>query len=326
MNRLLIGSKDKTDLILQLMRDDLADGFLLIDPTGELAEAAVNTIPKSLIQRTFYFDVTDANHAAGFNVLNNVPDDKRHTTISTFKTVLNILYSEGANTLTRLRANHLLTTALTNLLSKSDTTLLHVVEELTDTFPNWDKKDKASSVLDIETRLGDLLAFPLLRNIVGQPRTTFSLEAGKIVIVNLDRAEVGDLTAKFLGLLLATHAKNHVYLNDIDFFATDYLATLFPRNNFTVAARFLPDKNRYPDLRQALLGFDDIRTFQVSTRDADELIFPLGKMNPRELVDSNAVADPPHYYNHMKAIRKRSRACHTRPRAQVERLLGGLRH
>jgi hypothetical protein len=45
MNRLIIGSGDKSPLLLQMMLEDFATGFTLVDPTGELAEAIADRVP-----------------------------------------------------------------------------------------------------------------------------------------------------------------------------------------------------------------------------------------------------------------------------------------
>src|SRR6266550_8653804 len=125
MNRLLIGSGDKTHLLLDLMHRDFDAGFLLIDPTGTLAPLAANAIPKSHVQKTFLFE---PDSSPVFNVLQAPLED-----------ILTILFPEGASTLTRLKANHLLTTALDTLRQKH--TLADVLTTVKDIFPEWDKKD-----------------------------------------------------------------------------------------------------------------------------------------------------------------------------------------
>ncbi len=44
MNRLFIGSPDKTNFLLQFIAEDFSRGFTLIDPTGDLARAAANRV------------------------------------------------------------------------------------------------------------------------------------------------------------------------------------------------------------------------------------------------------------------------------------------
>jgi hypothetical protein len=72
MNRLFVGSPDKTDFILQSLAADFAGGVLLVDPTGDLAVAAANIVPVGLTEQTLYFDPSDMAHPVGFNVLQGV--------------------------------------------------------------------------------------------------------------------------------------------------------------------------------------------------------------------------------------------------------------
>jgi hypothetical protein len=76
MNRLLIGSADKTDLLLQLLQNETS--VTVIDPTGDLARAAANQLPAALTQHALYFDPADMARPIGLNVLENVPADDRH--------------------------------------------------------------------------------------------------------------------------------------------------------------------------------------------------------------------------------------------------------
>jgi hypothetical protein len=78
MNKLFIGSPDKTNFILQFLAEDFASGLILIDPTGDFARAAANIIPVADTERAFYFDPSDIGHPAGFNVLEGVPRDNHY--------------------------------------------------------------------------------------------------------------------------------------------------------------------------------------------------------------------------------------------------------
>src|SRR3954453_14792025 len=116
MNRLLIGARDKTNFFLQLMRDDLADGYLLVDPIGELAELAVNTIPKSHIHRTFYFEPADTRHPAAFNIFNGQTTSSAPTIAAQFCEFFDAIFPAGANTLTRNNARLILMLALRTVI------------------------------------------------------------------------------------------------------------------------------------------------------------------------------------------------------------------
>src|SRR5437016_3213449 len=77
MNRLVIGSPNKTNFILEFLQNDFENGVTLVDPTGELAVAAANIVPTKLTQRALYLDPSDMGHPVGLNVLENTSPDNR---------------------------------------------------------------------------------------------------------------------------------------------------------------------------------------------------------------------------------------------------------
>ena len=113
MNRLLIGSVDKTALLLTMMAEDFEHGFTLIDPTGHLAEAIAERAP---VQRTFYLDPADIKHPPGFNVLDGVPEDDRHKVTKDICAFFDMVFPEGPTTLSRARSGFLLLNSLRLLM------------------------------------------------------------------------------------------------------------------------------------------------------------------------------------------------------------------
>ena len=353
MNFLAIGSSDKTPFLLTKMQEDFATGFTLIDPTGSLAKRAANTIPPALTERTLYLDPSDIEHPVGFNILAGVAEDDRHTAAQDIRTFLNLTSPEGRDTLTRRRSNYVLRNALRLLLDVPGATLLGVPELLTNKvfrsrclsfctdrrvaafwnhkFGDWKEADRQSAILDIEDKFDDLLGSPLLCNILGQQQSTFALDRGLLIIANLDRAKIGDTTAFLLGSLLISRAKGPLYINDLSFFASDYLATLLPQERFTLACRFLDELPR--KLQQAVLAIPDKTVFATTREDAERLAFYVGVDNPTQLMapqldpdearTSSGLTRPsaPPATPRLEAIRRRSRARYTRPRAKVERSL-----
>jgi hypothetical protein len=198
----------------------------------------------------------------------------------------------------------------------------------------WEEENERhylQAIAPLQNKIGTLLMSPVIRNIVGQTHSTFSLERGKIIIANLDRALIGDTTARLLGGLLISRAKGHVYINDLGFFATDHFASLLKQERFTVACRFLAElkPKLNPELEQAVLSIENKVVLKTNRTDAEKLAFYVGVMNPSVLTDldpaeAKTTTDlirpkAPKSLRRLPAIRKRSRACHTRPRFKVER-------
>jgi hypothetical protein len=345
MNRLFVGSPDKTDFILQSLAADFLGGVLLVDPTGDLAVAAANIVPVGLTQQTLYFDPSDMGHPVGFNVLQGVPKDARHPLTENICSYFEAMWPTGWGA----QSNYLLANCLRVLLDTEGSTLLGILKLLLDktyriaclancadpvvqanwrVINGWEKKQEQAAMAPLLNKVGTLLMSPMIRNIVGQQHSTFSLTRGKIIIANLDRAKLGDLTARLLGGLLIAGSASQVYINDVGFFASDFLASLLPQNRFALSLNFLAETSRSATLTQALLSIDDKVVLKSNLKDAEELAFYVGALNPRKLVDLNydvaltptgtLTAEPAPSLKRLKALRKRSRARHTRPRKVVE--------
>ena len=169
----------------------------------------------------------------------------------------------------------------------------------------------------------DLLMSPMIRNIVGQNHTLFS-DKTSIIIANLDRARLGDITARLLGGLLITRSTGNVVVNDYGFFSAPLPLS---QSRFTVAVNVLDELPQR--LRSDVLGIEQKFVFKTHKKDAEELSFYVGLLNPRMLVDLSPdevrtaqglyYPERPASLKRLKPLKKRTRACHTRPRLLVER-------
>lgn len=129
------------------------------------------------------------------------------------------------------------------------------------------------------------------------------------------------------GTLTLFAGGGEVFINDLGFFASEGLGTFLAQDRFTLALNFLDELP--PRLRQQVLGIEEKFVFRTNKRDADELAFYVGLLNPRVLTELAAdevrtargtfVPERPASLGRLKAIRKRTRAAHTRPRNNVEK-------
>src|SRR5437660_3814990 len=69
----------KSTLLLNLIKQDIAagEGFALLDPHGDLAEAVLPHIPRDRTNRFVYINPADIERPIGFNPLSGVPEDHR---------------------------------------------------------------------------------------------------------------------------------------------------------------------------------------------------------------------------------------------------------
>jgi hypothetical protein len=291
MNRLLIGSSDKTDLLLQFLTEDFQHGVTVLDPTGGFARHAANLLPVGLTQHALYLDPADMRHPVGLNVLEGVIKDDRQRLTEQLCATFDMLFPQGENTLTRAQSTFLLANCLRLLLDTEGTTLLGVLTLLSDktyrssllescddpvVLKNWDliAAWKEAQFADLYSKMGTLLMSPMIRNIVGQSTTL----SPPIVIANLDRAKLGDTTAKLLGGLLLARTTGTVYITDLGFLSP----SSFVQDRYTAALRFLDE---VPKLRQAVLNTHHKYIFKTNRKDAEELARYVGLPNPQVLVD-----------------------------------------
>lgn len=339
-NTLVIGSSDKTELLLHLIQNDFPRGVTVIDPDGRLAKAVADIVPVSLTERTFYFS---SDTVGSFNVFENVQD--KHKLVQDLCAFFDAMFPAGQDTLTKANSTFVLANALTILLDAPNVSFIHVLDFMSDVkfradclgrctnpvavrnweaIEGWDKQQRSNGFAQVQSKLGTLLLSPVVRQVV-QEKCSHFFEHNTVLIFNLSRATFGDTVSRLLGTLFITQATTPTYINGFGFFSSSYLATLFSRGGYTVALQFLDELE--PTLQQAVLAFDDKFVFRTTPEDANRLKFGLGIQNIAQLVDLKdgdfrpaLDLEVPAVTGRFRRVLKRSIACHTR---RSERRLRG---
>lgn len=334
-NRAIFGAGNKLPLLLHFIQQDFPSGVTIIDPDGSLARAALDIIPVADTERAFYFD--PANHPASFNVFENVKDKSK--LVSDICAFFDAMFPAGENTLTRSNSNFVLATALTAVSDTRGATFMSVLEFLSDeqfredclascTNPmartnwgiinGWETAQRTGAFGQVQIKLGTLLLSPIMHDTL-QKKCTHFFENNEILIADLSRSNIGDQAAKLLGTLLISRAKTPVYIYDFQFFASEYLASLFSQGGYTVAVPFL--STLPPNVAQELQAFQEQYVFKTTPDEAERLKFAVGLMEKRsltELGDSEFAPAfdlaPPSTTGRSRAVLRRSVACYTRPK------------
>jgi hypothetical protein len=63
---------------------------------------------------------------------------------------------------------------------------------------------------EVQGMIGDLLMSPVLKRVLCNPGDQFSFKPNSVILAKIDRAELGELDALVLGLLLMAHYKGQV--------------------------------------------------------------------------------------------------------------------
>lgn len=202
------------------------EGLAFIDPHGSSAEKLLDYIPEHRIKDVVYFAPFDMDNPVAFNVMEDVGYDKRHLVVSglmgAFKKIWLDVWSA--------RMEYVLTNTLLALLEYPDSTLLDVnkmlshkvfrkmvVENITDPivknywveeYAGYTERFAAEMIPAIQNKVGQFTSNPLIRNIIGQPKSSFDLrkimDNKKIFIANLSKGRMGETNADLIGSMLTT--------------------------------------------------------------------------------------------------------------------------
>jgi hypothetical protein len=288
-------------------------GFAVIDPHGDYAINVLKRIPAERAKDVIYFNPADTDFPIAFNPM-EVEDEKLKThTCSELIGVLKRMFDSWGP-----RLEYILRYSILALLDYPEATMLDITRLLTEKkfrssvldyvhdpvvrnfwtveFSSWNDKFAAEAVAPVLNKVGAFTANPLVRNIIGQPKNSFSIrqimDQRKILIVNLQRGLVGEDNAALLGALLVTKIQMaamsradipaeeripfYLYVDEFQNFATDSFATILSEArkyalNLTVANQYIAQM--LPEVRDAVFGnVGSIISFRTSADDARSML------------------------------------------------------
>lgn len=218
----------KSTLIANLADRDLihGEGFALLDPHGDLVEHVLRLVPEERRNDLIYLNVPDTAHPLAFNPLECSQPTLRPLVASGIISVFKKIWADSWGP----RMEFILRNAILTLLDLPGSTLLDVPKLLDDSvfrrhalayvrndqvrrfwireYENYPARFRAEAIAPIQNKVGEFLVNPILRNIVGQPKSAFDLrrvmDEGKILLVNLAKGKIGEDTSSLLGAMLVT--------------------------------------------------------------------------------------------------------------------------
>ncbi|MCA9362891.1 type IV secretion system DNA-binding domain-containing protein [Candidatus Kaiserbacteria bacterium] len=218
----------KSTLLENMAAQDImnGEGMAFIDPHGSAAETLLEYVPEHRVQDVVYFAPFDMDHPVSFNVMEDVGPDKRHLVVSGLMSTFKKIWVDAWSA----RMEYILTNALLVLIEYPDTTLLSVNRLFSDKayrqkvvdycqdpavksfwvdeFANYTERFAAEALPSIQNKIGQFTGNPLIRNIIGQPHSSFDIrqlmDEKKILIMNLSKGLIGETNANLLGSMLTT--------------------------------------------------------------------------------------------------------------------------
>jgi hypothetical protein len=269
-------------------------GFAVIDPHGDYALSILKRIPPERAKDVIYFNPADVEYPIAFNPMEVVDPKLRTHTVSELIGVLKRMFDSWGP-----RLEYILRYSLLALLEYPQATMLDITRILTDKqfrkevllhvtdpvvrnfweveFATWNDKFAAEAVAPVLNKVGAFTANPIVRNIIGQPKSSFNIrhimDQRKILIVNLSRGLIGEDNAALLGALLVTKIQMasmsradipthdripfYLYVDEFQNFATDSFATILSEArkyalNLTVANQYIAQMSQ--EVKDAVFG------------------------------------------------------------------------
>ncbi len=290
-------------------------GYCIIDPHGDFAIDNLRFVPESRINDVVYFNPADTAYPVAFNPLEVTDPSRKPNICSEVIGVLKRMFGDSWGP----RLEHILRYTLLALLDRPETTLLDISRMLTDKdfrketldyctdvtvlqfwkheFGQWNDKQINESIAPVLNKVGAFTANPIIRNIVGQPKSSFDIrkimDEGKILVVNLSKGLIGEDNAGILGAFLVTKVQLaamsrsdianiedrrpfYLYVDEFQNFATDSFAVILSEArkyglNLTVANQYVAQMT--DSVRDAVFGnVGTTISFRVSADDAPVLI------------------------------------------------------
>ncbi len=216
----------KTTLLENMAIADIQSGkgIAIVDPHGEFAEKLLDFIPEERLDDVIYFDPSDMENPIAFNPMEQVGNEFRHLVASGIMGVFKKIWPDAWSA----RMEYILNNTLLALLEYPGSTLLgilrmfaepnyrkQIVDNLKDPvirafwqneFARYTQRLETEALAAIQNKVGQFVSNPLIRNILGQSRSTLNMreimDSGKIFIANLSKGKIGEDNSSLLGAMI----------------------------------------------------------------------------------------------------------------------------
>ncbi len=306
----------KSVLLKNMAIDDIREGrgVAMIDPHGEDVADILNYVPNYRVNDVIVFDPGDREFAIAFNMFELLDPKYKVVTASGIVGSFKNLFADSWGP----RLEYWLKSAVLALMDYPNATLLMVPRVFTDKdfrskvlekvqdpliksrwtneWPKLDPKAQGEAIGPILNKVGQFLSSPVIRNIVGQPKSSIDFRAamdeGKIILVKLSKGVIGDDNSNLLGSMIVTQFQLaamsradippqkrrdfYLYVDEFQNFATDSFATILSEArkynlSLTVANQYMAQLSE--EVRNAIFGnVGTLITFRVGADDAAALM------------------------------------------------------
>lgn len=292
------------------------NGLAFVDPHGKTAELLLDYVPENRIKDVLYFAPFDMDYPVAFNIMEDVGPDKRHLVVNGLMSTFEKIWVDAWSA----RMAYILSNTLLALLEFPGSTLLGINRMLSDKdyrklvianvkdpsvrafwvdeFSKYTDRYAQEATPAIQNKVGQFTSNPLIRNIIGQAKSTFDLrkmmDENKILIVNLSKGRVGEGNANLIGSMIITKiylasmsradaSENelsklpnfYLYVDEFQSFANKSFADILSearkyKLNLTIAHQYIEQMEE--EVQAAVFGnVGSMITFRVGAFDAEVL-------------------------------------------------------
>lgn len=226
----------KTTMLLSMINQDLknGNGICIVDPHGDLAEAAINCIPEARIKDLIYFNPIDIKYPIGVNLMELTPNlDEEELLIEkefiaeSIISLFRKLFSDAMSSHPH-RIEYILRNTIHTAFTLENPTLFTIFDLLNN--PAFQKKaisqlqdenlknfwkyefgkagdyQKVKMVAPVTARIGRFLFSPSAKRILEQEKSTINfddiLDNKKVLICNLSKGNIGEDTSEVMGIMI----------------------------------------------------------------------------------------------------------------------------
>jgi type IV secretory pathway TraG/TraD family ATPase VirD4 len=219
----------KSHLLQSMAFQDATNGrgFAVFDPHGDMVSSLAEQIPKSRQADVVYLNAASDDLIWSFNPFANVAADERALVAAELIEVFKKIWPDDWGP----RLEHLLRNVVFTLLEKEGSSLGDVPHLLTDRtfrsemtrnlaneqvrifwqeeFANYSPAFRAVVTAPLQNKVGALLTDPLLNRVFTGTENPIGIRAimdsGRILLVNLDKGQIGEGPSSILGAFLVSH-------------------------------------------------------------------------------------------------------------------------
>ncbi|MDP2720442.1 MAG: type IV secretion system DNA-binding domain-containing protein [bacterium] len=258
----------KSTLIKNMIIQDMraGEGVAVLDPHGQLIDEILDFVPENRLDDVVIFNPADADYPVSLNMLQIVDPRQRTLVGDTLVDVFKKYFADSWGP----RLEYILKNCILTLLEVPNTSLLSITRLLMDRdyrkyivglindpqmrafwnneYARMEQNERliTEAISPIQNKVGQFLNSELIRNIVGQPKSSIKVDeiinSGKLFFVNLATGRIGANNTALLGAMIvsqlqfaamrrvdipeSTRRDFFLYADEFQNFATDAFATV----------------------------------------------------------------------------------------------------